>query len=219
MKIPLNAQLPTLFMGNYFCQIPNTQIAFVIISKNACTFLKKIAIYNEIGKWPKKNDECHGYIGFTEDSPYLIPVSAMPEYEKKHGNFVKIAVWRNPMDRIISTYKLFCLEGEYRRYFHFLDINSSTSFERFMDFLRFEWGKQNPIMMDEHLRRQVDYFKPDQVDHIIPIEKLHGFLEKKGVKFIKEQSNQTHVPFAIQSEEHIAQIKAYYQEDYHISFK
>lgn len=218
MKLPLDYKLPSLFLGNFFCLIPNTNAAFVIIAKNGCAFLKKVAIYNNTNEWVT-TEEAHSIVGFSIKSNYLVPVSKMKQYEEKNGKLMKFAVWRDPVVRVTSAYKFFCLEREYRTYFHYLGINESISFERFKDFLVFEWHKKPAINQDEHVRRQVDYYKPRDVDHIIPIENLYSFLENNNIKFKKEQTNKTNVAFEIVNEEDLKNIKEHYKADYKIKLK
>lgn len=215
MKIPGDTVLPSLFMGNFFCLIPHTNLAFVVISKNAVTFLKKVAIYNDTKEWTD-SDKAHAKIGYHEESPYLIPIEKMHNHEKQNGVIVKFAVWRDPIERILSTYKLFCLEKEYRSYFHFLGLYEDNSFDRFMQFLRFEWSKKVPLFQDEHIRRQIDYYQIQDVDFIVPIHKLYDFLNDYKVAFIKEKTNKTTCKFIIESKENIKEIKLYYKKDWEI---
>lgn len=215
MKLPANTILPSPFMGNFFCLIPNTNLAFVAIAKNGVTFLKKVAVFNAMKKWTDRYT-ANTTVGYHEDSTYLISVKEMSDYEKQNGKLIKFAVWRNPIERIISTYKLFCLEKEYRTYFHYLGLYEDNSFDRFMKFLEFEWHKKDLIKQDEHIRRQVDYYQPEDVDYIVPIFKLYDFLTEHNISFIKEQTNKTSSQFVIKNKEYIKNIKEYYQKDWEI---
>ncbi|PPL03151.1 Sulfotransferase family protein [Parapedobacter indicus] len=205
-------------MGNFFCIIPNTGVAFVAISKNAVTFLKKVAYYNGSREkvWEKGFTSVHDLIGYSDGSPYLVPVDKMQEFENKHGVYTKFAVWRDPIERIVSTYKLFCLDGEFRRYFHFLGLVGGTSFDRFVDFLEFEWEKKDPLWQDEHIRRQVDYYNPSEVNYIVNIHNLHSFLTDFNVPFKSEISNKTLSSFELTNEKHLTRIRQYYKADYQI---
>lgn len=173
-------------------------------------------MYNDNGLWPQQSYDAHCGIGFNESSRYLIPVPSMRAFERKNGKYVKFAVWRNPVDRIVSTYKLFCLENEYRIYFQYIGIGQGTDFNRFMEFLRFEWGKKAPLFQDEHVRKQVDYYSDEDVDFIVSIDGLHAFLDENGVKFKKEESNKTHSHFKLDSPNLINEIKSYYADDFDI---
>jgi hypothetical protein len=218
MKI-LTSGVLSPFMGNFFCLIPNSNAAFVVISKNACTFLKKTAIYSVMGEWVDSFDSAHDIVGYSSKSRYLIPISEMKNYEKKHGKILKFAVWRDPVERIVSTYKLFCIERESRMYFQYLGINEPVSFDRFMEFLNFEWCKQDSILQDEHIRRQVDYYKPKDVDHIVSIENLNQFLKENNIYFRQEHSNKTESAFRITNDKYIESIKKRYKNDYQIRLK
>jgi hypothetical protein len=214
MRIPDNLSIPSPFMGSYFCKIINHNAAFVAISKNAVTFLKKIAIYTSTGTIVEDQDEVHSIIGFTDESKYLFPVSKLKNLEAENGSHLKFAVWRDPVERLISTYKFFCLEREFRRYFQFLDLYNDNSFERFMQFVEFELSKSEAEHQDEHIRRQVDYYNPEDVDYIIPIHKLNQFLTEKHIPVIEEKSNTTSVKFDMRDKKWLETIKSLYKDDY-----
>lgn len=214
--MPQNAVLPPRFFGNYFCLIPNTNLAFVVIAKNGVTFLKKVAHYNDTGRWVEDFIESHDVIGYTEESPYLIPVEKMSEFEEKNGKRIKFAIWRDPLERVVSTYKLFCLEKQFRTYFHFIGLYHDNSFENFMRFMEFEWTKKYGEIQDEHIRSQIDYYDAKEVDFILPVEKMYDFLKEHKVPFVKEQSNKTDVVFNLENQEYIDKIREYYEGDYNI---
>lgn len=214
MKIHDNDMIESMFMQNYFCVMPEYNMAFVNISKNASVFLKCLAIYIKTGIYPSES-VMYRLIGFKEDNGFLIPVSQfskIPEY----GNYLKFAVWRDPVDRLVSCYKLFCLEKENRTYFKYLSLYKDNSFERFMQFVRFELGKSDPLYQDEHIRRQSDYYSPDEVDFIVDIKNLNGFLKEYNVPLPKESDNKTYVDFEISGTLFIDEVRELYKSDYNI---
>lgn len=103
------------------------------------------------------------------------------------GPLLKFAVWRDPIERLVSNYKYFCLEGVYRRYFELVGLYKDTSFERFMEFVRFELGKSDPLFQDEHIRKQSDYYNKEDVDYIVPLNKLNLFLGEHGIPLVKKK--------------------------------
>lgn len=201
------------FMGNHFCLIRRYKLAFVAIAKNAVTYLKNLAVYTNTGVLPAGMDS-HRIVGYKEPSPYLCPLSRMKQLENQAGAFTKFAVWRDPVERLVSCYKLFCLEKEPRLYFHYLNLNRDSGFDRFMQFVEFELGKKDPVFQDEHIRRQCDYYRPDQVDYIVPIRKLRDFLQEQGIAQPEQAANVTHVPFRLENEAHIRRIRELYSDDY-----
>lgn len=100
---------------------------------------------------------------------------------------IKFAVWRDPVERLVSCYKFFCLEKENRYYFRYLDLYGDNSFDRFMEFVRFELGKTNPLYQDEHIRRQSDYYSPEDVDYIVPIKFLNRFWKNIIFLFLRKK--------------------------------
>lgn len=215
MRIPMNEQPGSMFMGNYFCVIPQYKMAFVCIAKNSSTFLKSLAVYTKTGIYPT-SAEMYKQVGFDETGGYLYSVSQLKELEMRIGSFVKFAVWRDPVERLISCYKFFCLERENRFYFRFLSLYRDNSFGRFMDFVHFELGKSDPLYQDEHIRRQSDYYSSDDVDYIVPINKLNDFLERYNVPLIRRSANVTSADFTLSDVHFIDDIKELYKSDYNL---
>lgn len=202
------------FFQNFFCLMEEYQAAFVCISKNASTYLKNIAIYVREGERELTEEEVHARIGYEPHRGYLIPVSEMNEYEEKYGKVVKFAVWRDPVERLISTYKWFLMEKNWRPYFNWLNLYEDCSFDRFLEFTVFELGKANPQAQDEHIRKQIDYYSPSDVDYIIHINDLNDFLIQRGIPTLKNRQNETHTDKIILTDEQIGKIKDLYKEDY-----
>lgn len=205
---------PSPFMGNYFCEIANCNAAFVVISKNAVTYLKNIAIYAKTGVVTTSKDEIHEKIGYTPENGYLHPIESNRKNWRQ--DIVKFAVWRDPVERLVSCYKHFCLEGYQRCYYTYLDLRREPSFDRFMEFVRFELGKNNPLYQDEHIRRQSDYYSREDVDYIVPIGKLDIFLQACQIPLIGDIKNSTHTEFTLIDTEYIEEIKELYKSDYQI---
>ena len=218
MHIPESKILPSMFMKSSFCLLPGFQAAFVVIPKNAITFLKKLAIYfrtDEIIE--NKDNEVHKIVGYhNASSTYLVPVSQMPQYEKENGRILKFAVWRDPVKRFISCYKYFCLERNYDPYFHYVDLYQNSSVEYFLNFVGLELSKSNPEYQNEHLRRQSDFYQPDDVDFIVPLNKLNRFLTEHEIPLIEDKANTTSVKFELNSSKWEEKIKELYQADYNI---
>ena len=142
----------TPYLGNFFCEIDNYNLAFVAISKNAITYLQSIAIYAKTGYIMHSEDRTHDWFGGCPQSGFLSPYDT---YKQTRGKeVIKFAVWRDPVERLVSCYKYFCLEKWYRHYFHFLDLYREPTFDHFMMFVRFELDKKCIILQDEHIRRQ-----------------------------------------------------------------
>lgn len=205
----------SLFLANYFCLMESYHMAFVIISKNASSHLRNVLASSLYGFYPNRSG-AHSLIGYDDASPYLCPVSKMREKEKESGKMIKFAVWRDPVERLVSCYKHFCLEKANRFYFRYLALFEDNSFDRFMEFVRFELGKSNPVYQDEHIRRQSDYYRPEDVDYIVPIHKLNQFLEEHGVSVLKKSANETSVKFQLTDWNYIEEIKELYKADYEI---
>lgn len=204
----------SLFLGNHFCLMEKYHAAFVTIAKNAVTTLKNIVICSQTNHVPTQNLYTHNYIGYTPYNGFLIPVADMPMYEKQHGKLLKFAVWRDPVERLVSTYKFFILEKNPRIYFSWLNLYQDTSFSRFLSFTRFELGKQQPLYQDEHIRRQCDYYSLADVDYVVPIWKLNDFLLQNKIPLLKEKYNRTTAENPVIKEEELQEIRELYEKDY-----
>lgn len=215
MKIPLGIPLRSPFLDNYFCLIEEYNMAFVAIAKNAVTHLKNIVVSSKYGFYPD-SEEVHSFIGYNDFSSYLCPVAKMRERENETGKLIKFAVWRDPVERLVSCYKHFCLERTSHYYFNLLGVYENNSFDYFMSIVRLELSKRDPLYQDEHIRRQSDYYRPEDVDYIVPIHKLNQFLEEQGVPLLRKSANETSVDFKLTNPAYIAEIKDLYKSDYEI---
>ena len=202
-----------LFFGNYFCILKERQAAFVCISKNACTFLKSVAIYNKTGLLLEEENRIHDSVGYSPGNGYLIPVSAMQDYEHSCGPLLKFAVWRDPVQRLLSVYVWFIVEKNRNRYFQWLDLYADNGFDRFLEFVSFELGKSAPENQDEHIRHQCDYYEGGQVDVIVPLDRLCSFLACNQLPVLRKQNQSGSRNFLI-TEKQRETIRTLYARDY-----
>lgn len=200
-----------IFFGNYYCNIKDN-IYFVVISKNACTTLKYLTLrfrnYNITNP-----DNIHAAIGFEENN-FLTKVI---NKSKIKANSIKFAVYRDPVDRFISIYKHFILAGNKRWYIDALNLRNDNNFDRFIEFAKFEISKSNSLMQDEHIRKQIDYYKEEDVDYIVKLEDLNDFLKYINIDPANYKLNNTdkYKDFTINdSQKEI--IKNLYKDDYNI---
>ncbi len=198
------------FLPNYFCLIEKHHTAFVCIPKNASTYLKSIAIYAKEGEILSVENDIRQRIGYIPPNKYLIPVAKMPQYKKRNGEVLKFAVWRVPVEHLISTYKWFLMEKN----FNSLSLYKNDSFAKFLKFVELELGKSNPLSQDEQIRKQTDYYEPLDVDYIVHIKELNNFLIQNGIKTLDIPQNQSCQIHITVTEEQINKIKALYKEDY-----
>lgn len=205
-----------VFFGNYICVIPHTDAAFVAVSKNAVTFLKKVARHNALGRWPDDTVDVHRAIGYSEESSFLVKVAHWRQWQREHGPRRVFAVWRDPVERIESTYALFCLAGAPHDYFSMLGLQRDPSLERFFAFLEWEWSKTDPLLQDEHVRAQVDYYGPGDVDDVVSLGALHDYLRDRGIDFRPERSNASGQGFRLTDSAQIGRVQAHYAADYAI---
>ena len=189
-------------MGNYFLLNTVEKWAAVCIPKNGCSTLKAGVL--EQANIPFKNHaEIHSTIGYSEQSPFLTPISNGPPED-----YFRFAIWRNPIDRFISVYQQFILDGVSHRRFN---DKSGFGFDQFIDFTAWEHRKEIE-KQDEHLRAQSNFFRPEEVDTIVRIETLDVWFKNRKwpLPSRKNPSTSIFVPTSRQ----LRRVKRLYEADY-----
>lgn len=159
--------------GNYFTLCREGKWAAVNISKNAITSIKSF-ILQKRGLPELPHFTVHRMIGNYEGY-YGVPVSKMKEFEEKNGTYVKFAVVRNPMKRLLSVYDLFWMQGLPHPAFDAMKKNGVLTFSQFLKCVE-EVLKAPLDLQDVHIRKQKDYFNYDDVDYIVDIGCLTDFM-------------------------------------------
>lgn len=188
--------------------------AFLNISKNAITTLKSIVL-QERGLKNLPHHTIHRMIGHCPNQYNIEPFNIY-DYEKKRGKeLIKFAVIRDPVSRLISTYKLFWLDNYPHAYFNVMkqkyNINTLDKFIQWV--ANYELTK--PVLeQDEHIRKQLAWLKDIQyLNYIVPIEHLDDFIHNKLhiENFNKENATNHKIEL---SKEQINMIKTIYADDY-----
>ncbi len=190
-------------MGNYYLLNKKAGWAAVCISRNACTSLKKLTLAG-IGIQKERKEDIHNAVGYSSQSSLLKAISTgRPE------NLFSFAVWRDPLDRFLSTYRHFALEkhpGRLNRLPPNIDAWITAAEEEL----------RKPILeQDEHLRRQSDYYTPSDVDAIVALEDLNPWLLSRGGGNLEFQNRSSVDPPAL-SEEQESRIRTLYAHDWDI---
>lgn len=195
-----------LFFQNYYCVIPGHGMEFVVISRNACTQLKKAALASK-GMMLFNSQAINDMIGY-EENQFLRRVGS-----SGNNNNLRFAVWRDPISRLGSVYEWFVIEGNENFYFQMCDVYN-MDFDRFLNFTEFELGKSCGSMMDEHLRPQSMYYGQDDVDCVVDINILDDWLSTHGIQ-MKGHQNASHSTLDMTTSQ-MERISNLYKEDYKI---
>lgn len=178
--------------------------AAVCISKNACTSLKQ-RVCLDLGVSLSRKEEIHDHIGYSTSSPFLHAVALGPP-----AGYRTFAVWRDPAERFISVYKHFAIEKHASRI-----PCSSLDIDAWIDWVEREL--QKPIQtQDEHARRQVDYYSPEDVDVIVTLDDLNEWFYQQGHGHLRAM-NRSHAEIVVLTEDQRARIRAIYEEDYKLA--
>lgn len=156
-------------MINYLLLNLSAGWAAVCISKNGCTSLKARVLL-DYGIQGNEFATIHDQIGYDSSSPFLREVNdGIPE------DLYTFAVWRDPVERFKSVFKHYALGGVHGRQPKTLP----PEIDAWLDWVEDELLK--PVLeQDEHIRRQSDYYRPEQVDSIVPLEHLAEWFTAKG---------------------------------------
>jgi len=106
-----------------------------------------------------------------ENQDLCVPAgAALPGYRR-------FAVWRDPVQRCVSLWHLACYADVPKYIGHWADHLQRCSFTRFAD-----WAIEHLATerSDIHVRRQSDLYSPDDVDDVVPMERLDAYLRTLG---------------------------------------
>jgi hypothetical protein len=140
-------------MGNHYLLNHSASWAAVCVSKNGCTSLKT-RILMDHGIPTTDFATIHDRIGYDAKSRFLQPVAA-----GRPKGFHVFAVWRDPVARFLSVFKRFALAGDSGRHPESLP----PEIDAWLDWVEDELRKP-ALRQDEHIRRQSDDYRPDDVD-------------------------------------------------------
>lgn len=186
----------------------------VNIPKNGSRSILTAVYEKDIGG--KLPADIYAFFGFKFDGKYRIPIAAGSSEEFRE--FTKFAVWRDPVERLLSLYrdKVATLVSEKAQSYFLMRGIVGGSFDDFLLFVEDEL-RRPPIETDEHIRRQIDFFKPSDVDWIVPIDHLSLFMEKELAVTAKKKTDvRRNVNIPELTGEQISRIKRIYAEDTYI---
>jgi hypothetical protein len=189
-------------MGNFYLINETHRWACVCISKNACTSLKR-RVLEDSGLDGGLKHEIHDRIGYSEKSPFLAPVAA-----GRPKGCVSFAVWRDPVERFLSTYRHFAIE---RIYQETLAPLRHRDLDCWIDYAEAAM-RLPPLEQDEHIRAQSAYYAPGDVDWIVPIQELTVWFQQQGWGDLTRE-NTASTAFEAEPEQ-AARIQRIYRADY-----
>jgi len=151
---------------------------FVAIAKNGITSLKSMVLQYDYNLEVSGNENIlHDLIGYGLDGYTRISVqeSGSPRYR----DYLKFAVYRDPLDRFLSLYSNKIAKGRSSNQRYYLSQGViGASLTKFCQFAEQELRKP-AIHQDEHIRRQCDYYSPRDVDYVVHLDNLDSFLAAK----------------------------------------
>ena len=162
--------------GNLMILIGN-QAMSVCIAKAACSNIKAIAIYDKTGVWHDETPDIMHKL--SEENGLLASIGKLRGHYPE--GVLRFAVYNDPYKRLISIFQDKVKGPNTLLYYDRLGTKFDKSFAYFMTVVRHELEKSDPLQMDDHIRRQTDYYTEDDVDYIVPIQYLDDFLREHNL--------------------------------------
>ena len=189
------------------------QFMFVAIAKNALTTLKHLVLlYDYDLELGERDTNLHEILGYAMDGYSRISITDAKN--SRYSNYVKFAVYRDPVERFLSLYVNKIMPESRSRHPQFVSAGiDGADLGKFIDFSRRELHK--PVLLqDEHLRPQSQHYSSSDVDHIIDLKNLDAFLENTLNVPTQTPMNESRPekPFITDAERR--EIKCLYQGDY-----
>jgi hypothetical protein len=185
--------------NNYVVVCDSKNFMFVCVFKNASSSLRRLAYGSDNLKLEERKKM----------------ISIKQSRNKKYKNYVKFAVYRDPVERFISFYKNKVLNYDEWFLKKYKDKKEQIrNLETFIEFAKKEIG--NKMTCDFHLMPQHLFYKPRDIDYIVPIEKLDLFVKDKLNCAPTLRANATVSQKIKVSAKEIDEIKKIYADDYKI---
>lgn len=186
---------------SYVVVCNSKKFMFVCVFKNASSSLRKLAYKNDRVSW--KTGEVQKKISLKESK------------SREYKDYIKFAVYRDPVKRFLSLYKNKILgqDKEFEEKYKKNNIKSNE-LKTFIRFAKKELN--NKMVCDPHLLPQHLLYKTSDVDYIVPIDKLNIFIKNKLGCNIDLKLNPTDYINFKADERELREIKEIYSEDYKI---
>lgn len=203
-------------MPNLFFLCHRHRFMYLGISKNASTSIKSLIWREEKGGADRPEPrEIHNFWGFTPRSGISIDREDRTQLAD-YPEYVKFAVYRDPVARFLSAYHDKVLFSNDDHPFYTRKRLRGMGLDQFIRVAESALKIGNTLHMDEHLRPQSCCFQPSDVDWIVPIEHLRAFLATSfGIDW-QRVANRSPLPRVPVSEAQKERIRALYSCDYAI---
>jgi len=203
-------------MPNLFFLCHKHRLMFLGVSKNASTSLKKIMRREEHGEITSEDlYHIHKIWGWSATPGRIIELGDAKALEAYRG-YTRFAVYRDPVSRFIAAYHNKVLYSQPEHRFFTKNRLEGMGLDHFINVTESILRIANPLHIDEHLRPQAWYYRAEDVDYIVPIERLSEFLQTEFGIQAERGLNRTLLPRIIPSENQLERIRKLYECDYTI---
>jgi hypothetical protein len=199
--------------GSYFLLSHVKKFMFVAIAKNAVGSLKQTLANIEFGETPSDPHEFWGFNVSSFKEGYTFAVDQREELAS-YENYARFAVYRDPVERFMSCYQNKVLSPTWHPYYMFWKLEG-LPLDDFITFAEKALCNPDPQTIDEHLRPQSRYYSQEDVQYIVPIQKLPIFLKDKfDIEQISRINTSDRYSLVTANAEQKGRIMNIYQEDY-----
>jgi len=203
-------------MTNLFFLCHKHRLMFLGIAKNASTTLKHIMYREEFGVATQDVPAAiHKAWGWGTQTGRTIDLGDA-EGLQAYSGYTRFAVYRDPVARFLSTYHNKVLYSDMPHVYYVENRLEGMALDHFINVVETILKMKNPLHIDEHLRPQAWYYRPEDVDYIVPLESLPDFLQTRFGIQAGPARNKTRLPRIAANRRQLARIREIYACDYAI---
>jgi hypothetical protein len=172
--------------GSFFFACHRRRFLFLSVSKCGCSTVKKQIFKEEMGgEFEGADLAVHDVFGYAQRESSVMSLGNRRSWEPfAEQGYVRFAVWRDPVARLLSTYREKVLNAQSGA--PFFQQCRGMNLDEFIELVGRVVAEVSPEKMDEHLRPQSACYDAGDVDWIVPLERLDEFLwERFGLEPIQ----------------------------------
>jgi len=189
---------------------------FLSIAKCGCSTLKHLIYKIEHGV-DLEGENIHEHFGYSHRPPSVYSLDRPDELNKLVvGGYLRFAVWRDPLERSVSTYVQKILgENVMTKFFEPLH---RCSFDDYLDVCEQVVGELAPNDMEEHIRPQSEFYRQGDIDELVSLTDLDQFLIEQFNLPSPSRVNVTNsASVFVPSEQQAQRIREIYRADYELT--
>jgi hypothetical protein len=200
-------------MPNLFFLCHRHKLMFLGVSKNASTSLKHLMHREEHGDPGEAG--IHALWGWRARAGWSIVVGDT-EALSVYPDYTRFVVYRDPVSRFMSAYHNRVLYSDEPHIYYARHRLEGMALDHFINVAASMLSMTNRLHIDEHLRPQAWFYRPEDVRYIVPLDSLSSFLWLRFGIEMGPSHNSTRLPRIRPTREQEQRIRRLYECDYAI---